>query len=178
MTTKDIAFFKETAAEILTSEYVQQMKQYPQHGKTNALCHMVAVAWKAYEMAVAYEAKKGRSLDKRSIIRGALLHDLFLYDWHDPNNGHKLHGFSHPYTALENAEKRFALNRIERNIIKRHMFPFTPIPPKYKESKLVSFADKYCSAMETIYRNRHCGACHVCPLHKSNLNEDYTGGDC
>ena len=178
MTAKDIAFFKETAAEILTSEYVQQMKQYPQHGKTNALCHMVAVAWKAYQMAVAWEEKKGKALDKRSLIRGALLHDLFLYDWHDPNNGHKLHGFSHPYTALQNAEKRFALNRVERNIILRHMFPFTPIPPKYRESKLVSYADKYCSAMETLYRNRHCGACSVCPLHKRNQDGNDAGGDC
>lgn len=176
LTTTEVSYFKQCAGEILSCKTVQEMKRYPQHGSTNALCHMVAVAWKAYRLAVALENRYGIAFDRRSLIRGALLHDLFLYDWHDPNNGHKLHGFSHPYTALENAEKRFFLNKRERNIILRHMFPFTPIPPKYRESLLVSYADKVCSARETVYRNRHCTACAVCPLHKGNRPAE-AGGD-
>ena len=37
---------------------------------------------------------------RRELIRGALLHDYFLYDWHIPDkeNPHKLHGFYHPGT--------------------------------------------------------------------------------
>ncbi len=168
MTTTEVCFFKTCAAEILSCETVRRMKRYPQHGSTNALCHMVAVAWKAYRLAVALEDRYGIAFDRRSLIRGALLHDLFLYDWHDPNNGHKFHGFSHPYTALENAEKKFFLNKRERDIIVRHMFPFTPIPPRYRESLLVSYADKLCSAKETLRRDRPCTACRVCPLHKEN----------
>ncbi|MDD5952478.1 MAG: HD domain-containing protein [Oscillospiraceae bacterium] len=166
LTTKERQAFIHCAEKILASETVQKMKQYPQHGSTNALCHMVSVAWKAYSLAVHLEERWGIRFDRESIIRGALLHDLFLYDWHDPNNGHKLHGFSHPYTALENAEKLFFLNQRERNIIKRHMFPFTPIPPKYRESLLVSYADKVCSTNETLHRKKLCGACHVCPLRR------------
>lgn len=165
------------AKEILSSKTVQEMKQYLQHGSTNALCHMVAVAWKAYEMAIALQTRYGMVFDLRSLIRGALLHDLFLYDWHDPNNGHKLHGFSHPYTALKNAQKKFFLNGKERNIIVRHMFPFTPIPPRYRESFLVCWADKVCSAKETYYRKRRCTECHVCPLHKSNQPQAKPDGD-
>lgn len=171
MTPEQQNYFTQVAETVLSSPVVQKMKQYPQHGQTNALCHMVSVAWTAYETAVKLEAKRGISFDYRSMIRGALLHDLFLYDWHDPNNGHKLHGFSHPYTALENARKYFTLNKLERNIIVRHMFPFTPIPPRYKESILVSYADKVCSARETMRRNEHCTVCDVCPLHK-----DHQGG--
>ena len=174
MTDTEKTYFTRCAAEILSSATVQKMKQYPQHGSTNALCHMVAVAWKAYTTAIHLQNKYHMRFDLRSLIRGALLHDLFLYDWHDPNNGHKLHGFSHPYTALKNAERRFFLNRRERDIIVRHMFPFTPIPPRYRESMLVSWADKVCSARETVYRDKHCTACAVCPLHKSN---QAAGGD-
>lgn len=166
LTTNQRQEFITCARGILASETVQKMKQYPQHGKTNALCHMVSVAWCAYSTAIKLEEKYGIRFDRRSIIRGSLLHDLFLYDWHNPNNGHKFHGFSHPYTALENAEKHFYLNKRERDIIKRHMFPFTPIPPRYRESMLVSYADKVCSARESIYRNKHCTASHVCPLHR------------
>jgi uncharacterized protein len=166
LTATERQYFTTCAREILSSQTVQKMKQYPQHGSTNALCHMVAVAWKAYSIAVSLEHKYGIAFDRRSIIRGALLHDLFLYDWHDPNNGHKLHGFSHPYTALKNAERHFFLNGKERNIIKRHMFPFTPIPPRYRESLLVSYADKICSTKETLARNKVCSACSVCPLHR------------
>ena len=172
MTESEKQYFRQWAGEILSAETVQQMKQYPQHGSTNALCHMVSVAWCAYRAAIRLQRRYAISFDLRSLVRGALLHDLFLYDWHDPNNGHKLHGFSHPYTALRNAERYFYLNRRERNIIVRHMFPFTPIPPRYRESLLVSWADKVCSARETIHREQHCTACHVCPLHKSNQ----TGG--
>lgn len=150
------------------------MKRYPQHGNTNALCHMVAVAWEAYKIAVRFETKRNIRFDLRSIIRGSLLHDLFLYDWHDPNNGHKLHGFSHPYTALKNAEQHFFLNSRERDIILRHMFPFVPIPPRYRESMLVSYADKVCSAKETMRRKIPCTVCDVCPLHKRHL---LCGGD-
>ena len=110
LTTNQRQEFITCARGILASETVQKMKQYPQHGKTNALCHMVSVAWCAYSTAIKLEEKYGIRFDRRSIIRGSLLHDLFLYDWHDPNNGHKFHGFSHPYTALENAEKHFYLN--------------------------------------------------------------------
>lgn len=168
MTETEKTYFTQCAAEILSSKTVQEMKQYPQHGSTNALCHMVAVAWYAYRTAIRLQHRYGLRFDLRSLIRGALLHDLFLYDWHDPNNGHKLHGFSHPYTALRNAERYFFLNRRERDVIVRHMFPFTPIPPRYRESILVSYADKVCSARETIYRDKHCTACSVCPLHKTN----------
>jgi len=53
-----------------------------------------------------------------------------------------MHGFTHPLTALNNASERFKLNRIESDIIRRHMFPLTLIPPRYKESWLVMIVDK------------------------------------
>ena len=83
---------------------------------------------------------------------GALLHDFFLYDWrnHDAPDlpREKYHGIEHPRIALKNAEKYFPLNEIERDIIVKHMWPLTLMPPRYKESFIVTFADKYLSSKE------------------------------
>lgn len=39
---------------------------------------------------------------------------------------------------------------IERNIISRHMFPLTVVPPMCREAWLVCLADKYCAVKETF----------------------------
>ena len=38
--------------------------------------------------------------------------------------------------------------------ILRHMWPLTPIPPSTKAGYAVTFADKYCSSVETTIRFR------------------------
>ena len=87
-----------------------------------------------------------------SLIRGALLHDYFLYDWHEKNPAHSPHGFKHPRFALDNARQDCSLTAMEENIILRHMFPLTPAFPAYKESWIVSLADKICASAE-MYQN-------------------------
>ena len=89
-------------------------------------------------------------VNEKALIRGALLHDYFLYDWHIKGKGHHFHGFTHPATALRNAEKEYNLGDIERNIISRHMFPLTIVPPMCREAWLVCLADKYCAVKETF----------------------------
>ena len=51
-------------------------------------------------------------VDMESLIRGALLHDYFLYDWHDGEKEHNLHGFRHAERALRNAERIFRFLRL------------------------------------------------------------------
>lgn len=65
---------------------------------------------------------------------------------------HRLHGFHHPARALGNALQDFSLDPVEQNIILRHMFPLTPIPPKYREAILVCLVDKGCSLYEVFAR--------------------------
>jgi uncharacterized protein len=92
-------------------------------------------------------------VDYASLIKGALLHDYFLYDWHDRSNGYRLHAFSHARKALQNACEDFELTPKEKNIILRHMFPLTPIPPYYLESWIICVADKFCALKETLQIN-------------------------
>ena len=43
---------------------------------------------------------------------------------------------------------------IERDIIKRHMFPLNIRPPKYRESWIVCLADKICAVNEFFAARR------------------------
>lgn len=131
-----------------TSRFIKS-KKFIQHGKTSVYMHSVGVAYISCYLAEKYHL----NVDYDSLIMGALLHDYFLYDWHDKENEHKRpHGFYHPSAALANAEMDFELNWRVKNIIKRHMFPLTPIPPKCMEAWIVCIADKICSTKETVDR--------------------------
>lgn len=136
--------------EIRESSRFKNSKQFIQHGKTSVYMHSVSVAYMSCYIAEKYNL----SVDYYSLITGALLHDYFLYDWHDKEDGHKRpHGFYHPSVALANAERDFEINSRTKNIIKRHMFPLTPIPPVCLEGWVVCIADKICSTKETIKRH-------------------------
>lgn len=136
--------------EIRNTSRFKLSKDFIQHGKTSVYMHSVSVAYMSCYLAEKYCLK----VDYHSLIMGALLHDYFLYDWHDKESNHKRpHGFYHPSAALANAEMDFELNWRVKNIIERHMFPLTPVPPGCLEGWLVCIADKICSTKETVKRN-------------------------
>lgn len=132
--------------EVLAFPRMQQEKQYVQHGKISCFSHSVAVAYVSVWIALRLHIR----VDMKSLVRGALLHDYFLYDWHDPDPSHRLHGFRHAWRALENASRDFALTSIERDIIAKHMFPLNPRPPRYRETVIVTCADKFCAVCEMV----------------------------
>lgn len=141
--------------DIIKTENYTTMEEYVQHGAVSVRRHSVSVAYASVRLA----RKLGVSCDEKLLVRGALLHDYFLYDWHEKSDWHKLHGFRHANIALQNAVKDFELGRIEQEIIKKHMWPLTVVPPKCREAWLVVMADKYCSLLETfyLYRGRRQG---------------------
>lgn len=131
--------------KILKSKNMISTKNYIQHGQTSVFEHSVSVATMAVKIS-----KKFKHIDTKSLVRGALLHDYFLYDWHEKDKSHRLHGFHHAKKALDNATKEYKLNKIERNMIYTHMFPMNLRIPKYKESIILCIADKICATKETI----------------------------
>lgn len=137
------------AAQLEATGRLGLTRDFVQHGDVSVYAHVCSVARASLAAADAL-ARAGLRVDRTSLLRGALLHDYFLYDWHNPENGHRLHGFSHPYTACRNAEADFGLTPRERNIIRHHMFPFVPVPPTCCEAWIVCMADKWCALRETI----------------------------
>jgi len=127
---------------------VREMARYPQHGGASCLLHCLRVSYLSFCRCRAW------GLDARAAARGGLLHDLFLYDWHVYHAPvwHLPHGFTHPRSALENARRLFPLTATEEDVILRHMFPLTPVPPATPEGWIVSMTDKYVSLLETCRR--------------------------
>ncbi len=136
--------------EILDSDNYKGMKAFKQHGNVSVHDHCLRVAETSLKINDKLK-KLHLRLNERALVRGALLHDYFLYDWHDKSARHKLHGFYHPGEALKNAERDFNLSKKERDIIRQHMFPLTITKiPTNRESWVVSAADKWCSLIETV----------------------------
>lgn len=147
MDKKDIAqLLARYGGDILLSDKMKREKTFVQHGKCSVYRHSVAVAIMCLHLVERYHIK----VDRRALVRGALLHDYFLYDWHEPLLKNKIHGFTHPFTALKNAEKDFDIGKIEKNMISSHMFPLVPVPPKYREGAVLCIADKLCALNETV----------------------------
>ena len=142
--------FSDYLKEFINNEKYKELANYIAHGKTTLLNHSINVSYLCYLYSIAKPKKK---YDMNSLIRGSLLHDFYLYDWH--NKDHKRpHGFHHPLIAYKNAIKYFDINKIEENIIKTHMFPLTLFRiPKYKESWLVQKMDKKATFLEMKHKN-------------------------
>ncbi len=130
--------------DILENPSFQMMSKFTQHGNTSTQAHCIQVSYLSYRIAKKLE------LDFYTAARGGLLHDLFLYDWHNhkEETGNSFHGFTHPHVALKNAEREFQLSRAEKDMILHHMWPLTIIPPKTKEGYIIVYADKHCSLAE------------------------------
>lgn len=142
----------QNGGDILHSVNFQKTRKNMQHGRVSVHSHSISVAECSLSIREKLQ-KLGIRSEERDIIRGALLHDYFLYDWH--NHIHKkgwrnLHGFTHPETALNNARKEYQLSPREQDIIKKHMWPLTLVPPLCREAWIVTAADKYCSFLETV----------------------------
>lgn len=113
--------------------------------------HTRKVAYLSFTFAKFLEKRFHISFDYEDLIIGAYLHDLFMYDWHQKDTSHRLHGFSHPMTASQNAQKLCHISEKERAIIESHMWPLTITRiPKSKEAFIVCFFDKYCAILETF----------------------------
>ncbi len=138
--------FREILTEVCKNSRFLSSSRFMQHGSTSVFRHSVAVAYVSFYIAEKYRIR----VNCHALIRGALLHDYFLYDWHEKDDSHKWHGFYHAGKALQNAMEDFELSEIEKETIRRHMFPLNPIPPCCREAWIVTLADKICSGGETV----------------------------
>ena len=120
-----------------------KMKEVNQHGTTTVYGHSIKVAYLSCKLASKFKLNVNYS----KLIKGALLHDYFLYDRKD-NLHEGFHGFTHAKTALKNAKQDYGIDEVEADIILKHMFPLNIKPPKYKESWIVCIADTLSAAIE------------------------------
>lgn len=138
--------FYDLSKDIIEHPLYQGQKAYVHHTHT-LFDHAIYVAYYSYRLAHKW------GLKETAVVRGALLHDFFLYDWRldgkqIKKRGFKKHGFVHARIAHQNALKYFDLNRLEEDIILKHMFPLNLRVPKHKESWLVNIVDSWVTIRE------------------------------
>lgn len=137
--------FQKIIKELINNDTVQEMKNYRQHYETTCFDHCYMAAYYCYLICKKYH------LDYKSATRGAMLHDLFLYDWRVRQPDRKgFHAFTHGKKACENACKLFDLNEKEKDMIIKHMWPVTLEFPKSIEGFILTLVDKYCALSESF----------------------------
>ena len=94
-----------------------------------------------------------------SVVRAALLHDFFGYDWRGDvfrrylhrysgiQRIMRMHAFVHGHIAAERAKCVFGLSDEECEAIARHMFPLAAIP-RTRIAWIVTLADKVVASRE------------------------------
>lgn len=135
----------------LHTEEAILMKRCIQHGHISTYDHVISVV----RLSFLLNRRLHLGAPDRELVRGAFLHDFYLYDWHENGYVGRLHGLHHPAIALKNASLRYPLTPTEQNIIISHMWPLTLFHiPKCRAAFIVCLADKICSAYETIVRTK------------------------
>ena len=134
--------FVELTRELLDSDQVRMMGRWKHHGPVTTLDHSLFVAFSTYRVARALR------LDVRSAVRGALLHDLYLYDSRDKSAHPGNQCFDHPRFAARNAAALTDLSAKEQNIILSHMWPLGGPLPRSAEAWTVDLVDTVCAGLE------------------------------
>lgn len=134
----------DAVGDLLSSEVVQQMRQYPHHKTVSTFWHSVYVSYLTYRVC-------GRlHLQQREAARAALLHDFYLYNWYVEKHG-EYHVWYHPKTAVKNAEEYFGpMTEKQKNMILSHMWPLFVEPPKSKEAYVLTLADKIAATRDLL----------------------------
>lgn len=138
--------FYQYIADLLGMKEVQHLKHFTHHRVSDRLQHSLNVAYYSFLLCRKF------GLDARAAARAGLLHDLYFYDtkaYHRQSHTMR-HSQYHPMAALHNASKLVAMNAKERDMIVKHMWPMTLQRPKYAETYLLTFVDKYCAVLEFL----------------------------
>ena len=128
--------FLTLAKPIIETENFKQLKSFIHHADHTVYRHSISVAYIAYKMSI------NKKIDMSSLVKVCLLHDYYLYDWHEKNHK-RPHGFTHPKTAAINAKRDFGLTLKEEKAIRSHMWPLTFFHfPTSKIGIILCIADK------------------------------------
>ena len=144
--------FLEIAKPYLDDDEVNRMKAYIAHGAISVYDHCLNVAKNAFYFNDVLKLKG----DEDDLVAGGILHDFYLYDWHDASIGFgfdKLHGYTHPGIACKNAVEHFAVDAKVQEIIRCHMWPLTLRSlPRSREAIMICLCDKFCALKETLFQ--------------------------
>lgn len=140
---KYIDKYLDLVGDILCDETVQRMKTYQHHREVTTHFHSTFVSYTVMKLC-----EKLKPAEEREIVRAALLHDYYLYEWYTEKHEEK-HIWYHPKQSVKNIEERFGpLSDMQRNMILAHMFPMSYETPSSLGAWLLTMADKHCATSD------------------------------
>ena len=152
----DLRRFNELIREYNEHPKVKSMKEFVQHGATTTYDHCHRVARLSYLL----NRKLHLRANEKELVPAALLHDFFLYDWHErPKTPIRKftskHGFTHSKVAADNAREVFGISDKMHSMILSHMWPLNITKvPKSREALILCVADKCIALKETLARRK------------------------
>ena len=145
----DAAAAEQFLESLAGDERVQRMRDFRQHGSVTTYGHCKRVAYMSLRISRGFRLR----VKEKEMVTGAMLHDYYLYDWHE--SGHPDHAYGHAGKAADNARRDFGVGDHEYEIIRTHMWPISPFHwPSSMEAAIVCVADKLCTLEETFF-HRH-----------------------
>ena len=96
---------KEILKELDEQGRMKYTQRYMQHSDISVYKHCISVAYTSVELAERFSL----NVNRKELIRGALLHDYFLYDWH----GKKMRDTD--FTVLSMQDVRFKMQKMILN---------------------------------------------------------------
>ena len=134
--------------DILYNDEFEKMSNIVHHG-LDRKSHSLRVSYYSYKICKMF------GLDYVSSARAGLLHDFFFEDNKCSDLITRAKTLvNHPKYALNNSNKLFYLNNMEKDIIESHMFPISIKPPKYIEGWVVNLVDDVVAIAEIGYNAR------------------------
>ena len=92
---------QKTSSWLNLTEEAQLMKRFIQHGRISTYEHVLSVT----RLSFYLNRRLHLGASDSELVRGAFLHDFYLYDWHISNSHERLHGFHHPSVALKKMQR-------------------------------------------------------------------------
>jgi uncharacterized protein len=134
--------FVEIIEDLWKHPLVCELDGYGQHLNTSRRQHSLNVAFYAYRIAKKFD------LNLVDTVRGAMLHDLYLYDWRSDQPVEGRHVDVHPNQALDNARSITEVSDTMADCIVNHMWPMGDGRPHSREAWVVQASDKLCAILE------------------------------
>ena len=136
--------------KVLNSAEFKQAQEQVHHHHTTVGVHSLHVAETSLRLHYLLQ-KAGLQTDEKALVIGALCHDLGMLDRDAKFANNRECCRKHPQDSAEIAEHLVGdLDPKTADIIRRHMFPATPVPPNSIEGFIVSIADKYVSVRDLV----------------------------
>ena len=149
MHVEEVPEFLNIAKELLGDARVWDMQKYIQHGSISCLEHSFVVSYYSFTLV----RKLRMSCDERSLVRGALLHDIFYMTGMRQRIGTDCMAFATLFCESQ-CIARFSISEREQEIIRKHMWPLTVIPPMCREAWVVNAVDTASGIVEVLAEYR------------------------